>query len=93
MKFQCKQYHSKNKFYKHNQINKASVFIIFCSFLFLFSYSVSFLHIILINSTIYFHVVAKRFDLSLCGRYDESWFKIALKVLDNFSCLQKDQTT
>ena len=48
---------SKNQFYKHNQLNKASIFGNFCSDLILLLWF--FLHVILINFTIYFRVVAK----------------------------------
>ena len=81
---------SKNQCYKHNQINKASTFINFC-YVLSFSYSpvLSFLHVILLNSTIYFRIVAKVFDWQLSGSYDVSWLKIFLKVLDKFFCHNK----
>ena len=59
---------SKNQFYKHNHLNKASSFSNFFSVLILLV--TFFLHVILINSTIYFLVDAKIFDSSLSGGYN-----------------------
>ena len=66
----------KNKFYKRNQISKASTFSNFCSVLFWVSRSEFFLHFILINSTIYFCVVAKGFDFPLSEGFN-LWINIS----------------
>ena len=59
---------SKNQFDKHNHLNKVSTLSNFFSVLILlFTF---FLHVILINSTIYFLVDPKFFDSSLSGGYD-----------------------
>ena len=51
---------------KQNQINKALKFGLFCSYFPV----LSFLHVILINSTIYFRGIARVFDFPISGGYD-----------------------
>ena len=51
------------------------------------------MRVILTNSTIYFRVVEKPFDLPLSAGYDVSWPKIVLKVLDKFFSHKRYQTS
>ena len=75
----------KRRLYKYTNLNKASTFSNFCSvFILLFTF---FMHITLINSTIYFHLAAKVFDSPLSRGYIVRNLKLSWKLLTDSSAI------